>query len=160
MATSRYEKYINRNPDLPAHAGPMEGIRSPGWVNSGSLVLCDNKLFREAGSIVEYGMIKGEKPPRTDTFTGPGPHKHDYDEMFAFIDTNPDDVNDLGAEVQLLLGEGDEQENVLITTTSSVYLPAGLAHEMGRARNLRRPVIYLVIIFNSTDYVFNPAAVK
>ena len=158
MAESRYEKYIVRKPDLPAHAGPYEGIRSQGWVNSGSLVLCDNNLFKEAGSIIEYGMIKGERPPKTDTFTGPGTHKHDYDELFAFIGTNPDDVYDLGAECEMWLGKGEEREKVTITTTSSIYIPAGLAHLPQYWRNIKRPVIYLVIILNSTEYVFNPAS--
>jgi hypothetical protein len=158
MTTSRYEKYIVRKPDLPAHAGPNEGIRSEGWVNSGSLVLCDNKLFKQAGSIIEYGMIKGNRPPATDTFKGPGSHKHDYDELFAFIGTNPDDVYDLGAVCEMWLGEGEEREKVVFTTTSSLYIPAGLAHLPQHWSDIKRPVIYLVIILDSTEYVFNPAS--
>lgn len=154
MTTSRYEKYIVRKPELPAHAGPKEGIRSKDWVNSGSLVLCDKNLFQETDSIIEYGMIKGNRPPKDDTFTGPGPHQHDYDELFAFIGTNPDDVYDLGAEVEMWLGEGEERELVVINTTSSLYIPAGLAHELKGYRNIRRPVMYLVVMLHSTNYDF------
>ena len=69
---SRYEKYIVRKPELPAHAGPKEGIRSDDWINSGSFVLCDSKLFKEAGSIIEYGIVRGNDPPRTPIFPAPG----------------------------------------------------------------------------------------
>ena len=155
MKVSRYEKYIVRKPELPAHAGPREGIRSEDWINSGSFVLCDKKLFNEAGSIIEYGMVRGERPTRDETFTGPGAHKHDYAEMFAFLGTNPDDVYDLGAVVEMWLGEGDDRELMVITTTSSLFIPAGLTHEMKGSRNVRRPYLYLTVMFDATDYVFN-----
>ena len=160
MTTSKYEKYIVRKPELPAHAGPNEGIRSRGWVNSGSFVLCDKKLFKEADTIIEYGMIKGERPPKSDTFSGPGSHKHDYDELFAFIGTNPDDVYDLGAECEFWLGEGEEREKVVITTTSSLYIPAGLAHLPQRWSKVTRPVIYLIAALHSTEYIFNPVSLE
>jgi hypothetical protein len=55
---------------------------------------------------------------------GPGPHSHEYDEVIAFFGTNHEDPYDLGAEVELWLGD----EKHIITKTSLVFIPAGLKH--------------------------------
>ncbi|OGO31842.1 MAG: hypothetical protein A2Z29_04435 [Chloroflexi bacterium RBG_16_56_11] len=159
MAKSRYEKYIVRRPVPPAHAGPDEGIRAKDWVNTGALVLCDKKLFKGSSSIVEYGMVIGDSP-RQIVSGGPQPHTHDYDELFIFLGTDPKDVYNLGAEVEMWLGEGKELEKIIINTSSSLFIPAGLAHLPQIWKNVTRPIIYLLVMFGSTDYVFRPASVE
>ena len=160
MEKSRYEKYIVRRLEPPAHAGPTEGIRSKDWVNTGALVACDKKLFKEATSIVEYGMVRGDTAQQGIRSGGAQPHKHDYDEVCLYMGTNPDDVYDLGAEAETWLGEGEELEKIVFNTTSSLYRPAGLVHGQMIWRNVRRPVLYILIMFNSTDYVFKPASLE
>ena len=67
---------------------------------------------------------------------GPKAHTHDYDEIFGFIGTNHDDPYDLGAEVELWLGD----ERHIITKTSLVFVPAGLKHSPLVFRRVDRPV--------------------
>jgi hypothetical protein len=74
------------------------------------------------------------------------PHKHDYEEIFLFLGTDPDDTGKLGAEIEFWLGEGDDLEKVVITTSSAVYVPAGLAHFPQVWKNVRRPVMTMVIM--------------
>lgn len=51
-------------------------------------------------------------------------HEHDYDEVLIWRGSNPDDIHDLGAEIYLDI----EGERHIITTTGSVYIPAGTRH--------------------------------
>ncbi len=73
-----------------------------------------------------------------DPDRGPKAHKHDYDEVIGFIGTNPNDIWDLGAEVELWL----EDEKHIITRTSLVSVPAGMQHCPLRTRNIVRPVLH------------------
>jgi hypothetical protein len=69
---------------------------------------------------------------------GTEPHTHDYDEIIAFIGTNNDDPYDLGAEVELWLGD----EKHIITRTSVVFIPAGLKHCPLTFLKINRPVFH------------------
>ena len=51
------------------------------------------------------------------------PHKHDFDHYLTFIGFNPDGLHNLGAEIELFLGE--EQERFLITSPTTVFIPKG-----------------------------------
>jgi hypothetical protein len=65
-------------------------------------------------------------------------HSHDYDEVIAFFGTNPDDPHDLGAEVELWLGD----EKHIITKSSLVFIPAGLKHCPLTFLRVDRPVFH------------------
>ncbi|UOE44393.1 cupin domain-containing protein [Agromyces larvae] len=52
------------------------------------------------------------------------PHVHDYDEILIWTGSNPDDPHDLGAEIYMEI-DGERQ---IITTSGSVYIPAGTVH--------------------------------
>ncbi|WET76834.1 hypothetical protein P3102_22280 [Amycolatopsis sp. QT-25] len=51
-------------------------------------------------------------------------HEHDYDEVLIWHGNDPNDVDDLGAEIYLDI----EGVRHTITTSGSVYLPAGIRH--------------------------------
>lgn len=57
---------------------------------------------------------------------GLGPHTHDFDQVLYWFGADPDDMGELGAEVELFLGE--EKEKHMITSTTAVHIPKGLPH--------------------------------
>jgi uncharacterized RmlC-like cupin family protein len=63
-----------------------------------------------------------------------------------FLGTDPKDPQDLGAEVEFWIGEGDDQEKIVFTTSSSIYVPPGVAHFPQIWRNVRRPVFTVVVM--------------
>lgn len=163
MAESRYEKYIVRKPAVLTEDGQTEvpeKIDVEGLVDTGPLILCASKLIKEATSNVSFGIISGD----ITVGTGPGrlqPHKHDYDELFLFLGTNPKDISDLGAEAEFWLGEGEELEKVVLNTSSSVYVPAGVAHFPLTWRNVKRPIIFVVITCNPpVEPILKPASLE
>ncbi|MDA3147307.1 hypothetical protein JSO19_07925 [Leucobacter sp. UCMA 4100] len=80
-------------------------------------------------------------------------HEHEYDEVLVFTGSNPEDPKDLGAEVYL----GIEGERHLITTSGSVYIPAGTKHCPLGFNRVDRPFRFLAIAL-SGDGHYMPAA--
>ncbi len=51
-------------------------------------------------------------------------HVHDYDEVLMWMGSDPANPHDLGGEISIDL----EGENYRVTTTGSLYIPAGMRH--------------------------------
>ncbi len=156
MSPSRYEKYVVRKPaivtaDYKDKIPETDKIpvRSP--VDTGPRVIFSPDRVKEGHSIIEYGIITG------DVTVGDGfitrPHKHDYEEIFMFLGTDPENTADLGAEVDFWLGEGEAREKLTFTTSSSVFVPPGVAHFPQIWRNVKRPVMTIVIMPDATRRV-------
>ena len=141
MAESRYEKYVVRElipPDLSIAWGRPE----LGWV-APFFFLRPSGPIREANTMVEFLWItedcaSGVTPDKP-------PHKHNCDELFIFLGSNPDDRMDLGADVEYWLGEGEDTEKITFNTTTLIYVPKGLLHMPIFYRNVKRPSLRVVV---------------
>ena len=82
--------------------------------------------------IVNSDLVPGAQANMTHIWIHPSdepqlwvnPHQHDYDEILIWTGGNPDDPRDLGAELYMEI----EGERHVITTSGSVYIPAGTVH--------------------------------
>jgi len=70
-------------------------------------------------------------------------HSHDFHELLCFIGGNPQNINDLGAEISVCLG--DELEEQIITTAAVVSIPPGLKHCPIKVTKITRPFIFLEV---------------
>lgn len=70
-----------------------------------------------------------------------GPHSHNEDQLLVFLGSNPEDIHDLGCDVEICIGP--EMERHVFSKTNLIYIPAGLVHGPLRFRNLRRPFILM-----------------
>jgi hypothetical protein len=149
---SRYEKYIVRKaavirsvtPQGVSIEVPKGKIPAKSSVDTGPLVIFSDDFLKGATTKVEYGFIMGDT--EIGTGRGFGAHKHNYGEIFLFLGTNPKSTSNLGAEAEFWLGEGEELEKVRLNTSSSVYVPPGLAHFPLVWRNVKSPVMMVVIV--------------
>lgn len=82
------------------------------------------------------------------------PHAHDFVELLFFLGGDPTDIRDLGAEVEITLGE--EQEKHLLTTAGVVSIPSGLTHCPIDIRNVTKPIVFLEV--SLTRLYGSPAA--
>jgi uncharacterized RmlC-like cupin family protein len=155
MAASRYEKYVIRKPAVITKGGQLEipdKIDLAGKVDTGPLVWCASKIISEASVGLESGIISGDFTVGTGAGGGLAPHKHDeFDELFLFMGTNPEDISDLGAEAEFWLGEGEELEKIEINTSTCVFVPAGLAHFPLTWKNVKRPCVFVVVSCSPFD---------
>lgn len=65
-------------------------------------------------------------------------HTHEYDEVVAFMGTNPEDPHDLGGEVEFWL----EDEQHIITQSCLVFIPRRMKHGPLRIRRVDRPIFH------------------
>ena len=79
------------------------------------------------------------KWPETKTAEGTvKAHTHDFDEAIGFVGTNPDDVNDLGGEVELWV---DGKKNI-IDKSFIAFFPAGIEHCPLKILRVDRPIFH------------------
>jgi hypothetical protein len=74
------------------------------------------------------------------TYPNP-PHKHPVDEFLFWLGGDPTNMLDFGAEVELTLGEGEDQEVHTVTHTSVIYIPAGLSHLPMVFKKVTKPLL-------------------
>jgi len=81
----------------------------------------------------------------TETFEEGPPHKHNAQQVMAFVGGDMKNIRDFDAEIEIVLGE--EMEVQTITSPSVVTIPAGLLHCPLRFKRLGKPVIFLELAF-------------
>jgi len=150
MTESRYEKYVARKPMRP------QGIPETSWTMVKGSMTAPPFIFLDGDT-----PIKGTNTMLEtmwvwkDTAVGISPerppHKHECDEIFLFMGTNGVDSNDLGAEIEMWLGEGEEAEKIAINTSSVVFVPSGLVHLPIIFNNVSKPILLVVIGINASD---------
>jgi hypothetical protein len=132
MAKNDYEKFIVR--DAIGEMTPM-----------GTMGESMNSPFIYPGpELME--VIEGARPnfalyyvKRAGMFMEP-PHYHTNDEYLMFISSDPHDMKNLGALVQVAYGE--EWEKVEFSTSALVYFPKYLQHCPIYVKKLDRPFLF------------------
>ena len=89
---------------------------------------------------IEYGTYWAAGLMGKETF---GPHRHDYDQILLWMGTDTNAMGELGAEVELGLGE--EGEKYMITTSTAVSLPKGLPHFPAAITRMDKRFIFMVV---------------
>jgi hypothetical protein len=69
------------------------------------------------------------------------PHVHDYDQVMMWFGSDRTDLGELGAEVELTLGE--ELETQMITTSTAVAIPKGMPHFPATINRLDKRFFYM-----------------
>jgi hypothetical protein len=68
-------------------------------------------------------------------------HEHDHEQFLFFLGGNPEDVTDLGAEIEIVLGE--ESERHTVNTATIVRIPKGLRHGPFIFKKVDKPVVFM-----------------
>ena len=69
------------------------------------------------------------------------PHTHPHTEILGFFSADPNSPDELGAEVEMAMGE--ELERVVMTKSTLLFLPPDTIHCPMIFRNVRKPFIFL-----------------
>ena len=135
MAESQYEKYLVRKPLREVGAKrktPIKGRGSPAYT------YMSNDLVPGCNMYIEFGWIWDM--PEPNTFLSE--HTHDYDEIVMHIGSDHNNPEDLGAEMEFVVGG----EPLVFDTTTALYIPKGLKHGPLTWKRVDRPHIELVIV--------------
>lgn len=147
MAARKYEKLLlrepwgipnpaNPDPNQPVYIGVNQRGLAEGWDEPFTQVL--RPIYRP------YRMI--DKP-----------HVHNCAEYLYFIGGNPMDFRDFGAEVEFVIGEGEDAETYIINSTTWIYIPAGLPHCPLDFKRVDKPIMFGHVMFapgygSTTDF--------
>jgi hypothetical protein len=144
MAKTKYGKYIISEYKPPAEEAPWSppNLGAAGKGKGGRVLYMDGTnvpgaFYMECVWVMPRPQLTAEAAEKVKR-AGTGPHTHEYDEVIAFFGTDLNDPHDLGAEVELWLGD----EKHIITKTSLVFVPAGLKHCPLTFLRVDRPVFH------------------
>ena len=66
-------------------------------------------------------------------------HTHDFNEVLGFFGFNYDNIQDLGAEIEITI---DGEKNI-VDRSFSACIPAGVSHGPVIIRNIQRPIFHV-----------------
>lgn len=91
-----------------------------------------------------------------------GQHAHnDFDEVYFFYGTDPQDNTRLGGQAEMWLGHGADAEKYIIKHPTAVYVPKGLAHNpwvITKVNNPEHPIMITTVALTN-KYSLEPDAV-
>jgi ferredoxin len=129
----KYSKYIF-NHDME------NGFRFPEHIPFNMITRIDDQLL--PGS--QFYLAHWVMPHDTSFMTvGHPPHIHRDPELLFHIGSDPDNPQDLGAEVEIFLGA--ELERHVITTSCCIYIPPNFIHAPWKPLKTRRPWIFIEV---------------
>jgi hypothetical protein len=121
MATTKYSKYVIKKPVAIGGYGPE-------FVYTGE---------KEYNSNFTIMFLRITEP----TLMEEHPHSHDFDMYLYFMSFDPDNMGELGADIEIGLGE--EREIHKINTPTSVYIPAGMIHCPLEFKKVTKPILFV-----------------
>jgi len=150
----KYAKYIYEMP----RCEPREHFE--GKVNHlmifDSIDCPENKLWFSVYEVYAPGSGQGmgdtwEIPSMAgETVTETG-HFHDVPEVHLFFGSDPEHPDDLGGEVEVWLGSGEDAEKYVITKKTAIYCPPGLVHTPFYYRKVTHPPYYQIAILSAPE---------
>jgi hypothetical protein len=121
MTESKYGKYLKTHSITDAPFGPV-------------FTFSGEEDFQSDFSMFAIYVTKANLMEETA-------HSHEFNMYLVFCGSDPDNMNDLGAEIELSFGE--EEEKHIITAPTVVYIPKGLKHCPLNFRRVDKPVMFL-----------------
>ena len=121
MAERKYEKYV-------VNKAVATGGFGPEFIYTGDV---------EYNSNFTIMFLRITEPTLMEEYA----HSHDFDMYLYFMSFDPDNMGDLGADIEIGLGE--ERELYQITTPTSVYIPAGMIHCPLEFKRVDKPILFV-----------------
>jgi quercetin dioxygenase-like cupin family protein len=142
MPRSEYDKkYINI--ELKEEVRLKEAANPPGKRIMDHIIWMDNEVIPGAMYSEVVWFWPGVIGPPEEQRKKPGlaEHTHPFDEVLAYLGTDPKDPYDLGGEIEFWLG--GRQFNM--TKSFLVYIPAGMKHCPLRHITINRPIFHFTM---------------
>jgi hypothetical protein len=122
---------------------PKQNIVVPSWGGSLShetstrVMYLDSEVIKGAFYVESVWFWPTDKKDKAS----PEPHTHEYDEVLAFVGTNWENPNDLGAIIELWI----DGERNLMNQTFLAFIPAGIVHNPLNILKITRPVFHFAM---------------
>ncbi|MCE5255202.1 MAG: hypothetical protein LLG45_13535 [Actinomycetia bacterium] len=144
---SKYGRYVVTRPKFLTEMAHHDFQEVAGFTFPDEVYI-DQDLIGEANQWLDINWIWDKTIPREL----PGLHSHPFAEIVLLIGSDPRNLRDLGGEVQWGMGEGEDAETFVLTSTTAIYVPAGLPHGPLVYRRVDRPILNIAIGLNTGGY--------
>jgi hypothetical protein len=121
MAATKYDQYIVKHPVGKGAFGP-------------ELIYTGETDYKSNFTMM---FLRVTKPVIMEELA----HTHDFDMYVWFLSFDPDNMDDLGADIEI--GLGPEREIHKITSPTSVYIPAGMIHCPLEFKRVDKPILFV-----------------
>jgi hypothetical protein len=100
----------------------------------------DSDIIKNAFYMETAWFLPGDWPRKTGSRKDRtiGAHAHDYDEVVAWVGTDPDDRYNLNGEIEFWI---DGRQNIL-TKSFLAFVPAGVEHGPINIRRIDKPMFH------------------
>ncbi len=88
------------------------------------------------------------------------PHKHDFYQLLIFVGGDPTHVRDFGAEIEMYLGVGKDQEKHFITSPTAITVPPGLFHLPCNFKRVEKPIVFIEVMLTNNYEKISPTNVR
>jgi hypothetical protein len=121
MPATKYDKYVIQKPVATGGYGP-------------EFIYTGDKEYNSNFTIM---FLRITEPTLMEEYA----HSHDFDMYLYFMSFDPNNMGDLGAEIEI--GLGKEREIHKINTPTTVYIPAGMIHCPLEFKKVTKPIMFI-----------------
>jgi hypothetical protein len=135
MPEKDYKKYLVARPAYEVTPDfEVKGRRT-------AMTLMSNNLVPGSNMYVETGWVFGMPDPNPHIYE----HVHDYDEIVIHLGTDPENQEELGAEIEFVV----DGQPLKINKSSAVFVPKGVKHGPLTWKKYQRPHLELTIMIGA-----------
>ena len=129
----KYEKFLVKKPALEVGTGEkITGRQRPTMTFMSSDLVPENDVY------LEFGWVWDVPQPNPHIHE----HSHEYDEIVLHIGSDPNNPEDLGAEIEFVVGG----EPLKVDKTAAIFIPKGVKHGPLTWKRVDRPHIQMAIV--------------
>jgi hypothetical protein len=137
VARRNWEKNLVRRPHYEVRAGDVKGRQNP------TMTLMSNDLVPGSNVYVEVGWIWDMPDPNPHIHEHS--HRQDCNEIVFHIGGDPDNPEDLGAEIEFVV----DGQPMVFDTTSALFIPAGVKHGPVTWKRFARPHLQMAMVLGA-----------
>jgi len=138
MAESKYGKYLIKKPIYEVGVTSGRGVKGR---HSPTMTYMSNELVPGCNMYIEFGWIWDMPVPNPHIFE----HSHDYDEIVLHIGSDPNNPEDLGAEIEFVVGG----EPLIVDKTSALFVPKGVKHGPLTWKRVDKPHLQMAMVLGA-----------
>jgi hypothetical protein len=133
MAGTHYQQNLV---DKPAYE--VGGNRDIKGRQNPTMTYMSNDLVPGSDTYIEIGWVYEMPEPNPHIHA----HDHNYPEIVLHVGTDPDNPEDLGAEIEFIVGG----EKIVINKTSALFIPKGVDHGPLTWKSVKKPHLQMVVM--------------
>lgn len=137
-----YEQYVIRSPIREAGAEFIKGRTAPTMTYMSGLHIPGVKNYIEFGWTFDMPATRRKAGPNNQM---PAMAHSGFEELVLHIGGDPDDPEDLGADMEFVVGG----ESLFFDTSTALFIPKGLLHGPIRCIEYRKPHIVMAIMLGA-----------